>query len=292
MSESLQVDPQAALLAQQVLEAGQVIRAQQHEVRRKLVDQAEIARTREGSAEVQLAVETERLKARMAWLHEHPRLGRFIGKSAVGIAHDRNRERLATQPLTDGEISLLHGEHLIFSGLVFWKFYEKYGARTPKEIKIKSREITLTPDRSDRTLYIEQQVKDETTRAAGSRRLYELWPHNSATGPRVQVKGERFDAYASQMRRQLFANYVQSHEWAAEFAASYSDYPRLSNGERMGRFQMYEADWDEQQKVKRLNEELAPQFEPGSTWEYPDELFLEPLALVKEMNILLGTKNK
>lgn len=296
MSESLEVDPQAALLAQQVLEAGQVIRVREHEVRRKLAEQAEIAHNREGSFEVQLAGEVERLATRMEWLHEHPRLQRFIGKSAIGIEHEDNHykhipDTLSTQPLTDGDIAMLRGEHLIFSGLVFWRFYDKY---RPLQIKIErnGKTINLEQSRSDRTLHIEQQVKDETTGVTRSRRLFDLHPHSSITGPRVQVHGGSFDEYRGQMRRQVFAEYAQEHSGVEKFLMHYSDYPGLSNGRRTGSFEMHGLDWKERAMAEQLNQELVPRMEPGGDWEYPNKLFLELLALVKEMNLLLGTKNK
>ena len=288
------IDPNAVLLEQQVLELGRVTRASQLANRLALVEQAEIARVRLGSPEVQLAGEVEALQARMAWLYEHPRLQRFIGRSAINIIHKSNRynhipDTLSTAPLHDGDIAALHGEHLLYSGLVFWTFYEKHRS-APTEIEIDGRVVKVVPDRSHRTLYIEQQVRDETTGESGRRRLFDLYAHDSTTGPRVQIHGGGFSDYAARMRRQIFEEYAREHEDVDRLFMHYSDYPGLSSGRRQGHFQTHGLDWKDIVKAEQLNHELAPRMEAGGDWEYPEEMFLEPLALVRQMNILLGTK--
>lgn len=298
MSEQYSVDPQAALLANQVLEAGQIIRTRERAFRRQLAEQAEKAREREGSPEVQLAEEVESLTNRMVWLHEHPKLSRFMGKSAIGIVHSEDRDRfgrrfgsdtLSTAPLTDGEISQLSGEHLLFSGLIAWRFYDKHEKYRLKQEQamFKSFGVKLVR-REEHKLYIDQQVKDETTGAKARRQLYDLRPYSSRTGPRVEVSSSdgKFENYALERRRESIAQYEARNPWAKDWQPEGrgTDIHYPNNGWGRAHPKTLE--------LECLSNELVPNLRPGTSWEYPDEFFLEPLGLVREMNILLGTRNK
>lgn len=250
MSGQYEVDPQAALLADQVLEAGQRMRAGQEAIRQKMIEEALALQAQEGTTEAQLAGETERLLNRMAWLYEKPKLLRLLSRSAIDVVcedegRSRSRGIIKTKPLTDGEISLLEGEHLLFSGIIFWRHYEK-NPRDPSMI-INGRKISIDSVPSRNTLYIDQEVRDETTGTSGSRGLYRIYPYESKTGPRIKIRGGAFDGWRS-ANGFVPAQYLYNH--------------------------------------------AMPYIDPETTGSYPDDFFLEPLALVKEMNLLLGTKNK
>lgn len=291
MSELFPVDPLAERLAEQVLEAGQAIRVREHALRQQLAEQAEMAREREGSPEAQLAGEVNGLTERMTWLYEHPKLRRFIGHSAIGTICDDDRrcpDTILTPALTDGDIALLHGEHLLFSGLVFRTDYRSKTERRMLENfagKVAFR----------RKLHIDQQVKDESTGATGTRRLYEMYPYTSKVGPKVHVQGRGFNDYRSQKCEEAIEKYTKDNPWAQKLISeygskeySYFNHPSMLMSVRLpGRY-----DYKKHEYIYRLNRELVPHFKPGNGWEYPQDLFLEPLALVKEMNMLLGTKKQ
>lgn len=250
MSGQYEIDPQAALLADQVLEAGQRVRAGQEAIEQKMIEEALALQAQEGTAEAQLAGETERLLNRMAWLYEKPKVLRLLSRSAIDVVcedEERSRSRgiIKTKPLTDGEIARLEGEHLLFSGIICWRYYEK-NPRDPLMI-VNGRKVSVERVPSRNTLHIDQEVRDETTGVSGSRELYRIHPYDSKTGLRIKIRGGVFDGWRS-ANGFVPAQYLYGH--------------------------------------------AMPYVDPEMTGSYPDHFFLKPLALVKEMNKLLGTKNK
>lgn len=281
MTEFAPIDPYAALLADQVFEAGQVVRARDRAIRDAHIRNAEITRQRDGSAEAQLAEATDKLSDRLVWLHEHPRLSRFIGKSALDVQFTPYsgyrgikgvRGQITTNPVPDGEVFEYRGEQLMVSGLMVRRYYSGYAAT--------------------QSLYIDREAHDENALGISmSQRLFKLYPYSNDTGPRVQIEGIGFDEYRQASRRQIFLDYIHDNPWAGKYGVWYREADQSTHTPR-GEFVGYHRSREEDNDIERLNKELAPQLERGGGWDYPDEMFLNPIGFVQHMNMMLSTKNK
>lgn len=277
MTEQYSPDPAAAALAAQVLDAGISIRAGQELARQKLAEDARIKLEREGSYEVQLASQTVLVLGRMTWLAAHPYLSRFFSRTNIGVHYNTNSRGgtsgISTDPLTDGVIARLSGEHLLFSGLVFSNNYSDGG----------------------NTLNIHQRVTDHSTGAEGSLRLYSIRSYTTEKGPRVALFSEQpeIKALDSDYRRKKLKRYLSKHAYLKELGFEEgvdcnSSYPKLPDRPRQV-----------QDKLKNTvngiafslcSNEVEGMLWPYNGFEYPDEMYLKLLTLVRQMNMLLGTK--
>jgi len=243
--------------------------------------QADDRLSRQNDLESQLHDEVIELRERMEWLHRHPRLRHFIGRSAVTITF---RSNLGVQPGIPDELStplLLEGErtvtgaHELVHGFVFWRFFNKYGSQNPY------------------TLYAEQAVRDTTTGYQERQRLYDMYPYEDYSGPRVQIRGGAFDDYADEKRSQAYAMFKVNNPWIAQYPGIYPH--ELSSGQRRwallsGRGPQGQSYREREAQENQIYRELISQYEPGRTWNYPNDMFLEPLNLVSHANDILGRK--
>jgi hypothetical protein len=287
--ESNDTSPQAQALADQVLAASKQLLAAERANQRSLAQQAEqnrlhaeYAERRQGSQEVALAGELGRLTSRMLWLHEHANrrfLGRKAAKSALRVVAEVADEELnlTTSAITDGEILQMDGIHYLHSGVIFIR----------------------TKAGGGRGVRIAQRVRDELTATQADRTLYSLFAYESKTGSRIWAKGGGFDNYREEMRQAAKEKYAEENPWALEnkyswFSSQAERYQinplpsDIVNGAFIAWGRGSSTDTETIERSKQLNRELRPHMFPGVSWEYPDELFEEPLGLVMEANLLLG----
>jgi hypothetical protein len=301
MAEQYSPDPDAAALAAQVLNVGIAIRAGQELARSELAENARIRLEREGSYEVQLAGETERLLGRMASLGAHPHLAQIFRRSALRISTRKNGD-IESDPLTDGVIAKLSGEHLLFSGQVL--------VSSLSQMKVVGPKVSGRPGMFDRGIYVHghkllsnerelkvfQRIEDMTTSANARRMLYKVLTYESPTGKRVKIKGSEFEQWATVRRLEMVEAYEEKYpeEKQLNLKGIIEHHDRWENNGWGGEpYQLNDIarrplDWEKREDLDRLLWRLYS----DRVRQYPDEMYLKPLTIVRQMNMLLNPKKQ
>lgn len=292
MSEMYTPDPLAEALAAQVLESGRQIRAGQERIRREAAENARLALEHEGSYEAQLAAEADSLIRRMDWLARHPRFARMFRLSNLGVIEQGNT--VETQALTDGVIVNLSGEHLLFSGLVCrtkQNRHEEYVIEHGKSHIVSAR----------KNLEIVQRVKDEATQSTGERELYSLQSYQTPQGVKIKAWGSEFIAWGVSERKRILKQYEVDHPETKEYHFSHRSKHLLSMQKAEIAPMVIEkpSPQDFFVALTQIGAEKRHQehyntvrnlLNPETGFRYPDEMYMMPLTIVKQINLLLGTK--
>lgn len=270
-------------LTERALANAQALREKAITESARLALEADDRLVRKGNLENTLAKETIRLMSRMEWLYRHQYLKRFIGRSAIDLTYLPSEEsrRYYNRPAIETPIILETGKtavgaHVITTGMVFGRTVHRDGIRSG----------------ADQILHIFRVARDGTTGHEEREQPYELFWYKESNGDhRVKVTARSFEDYARQARAYEIERYTTDHPWTANYAIGETTVSRYRDSAPS----MYDLGHtidlvSQKSEVSLIAEELLPRLKQGTAWDYPDELYYEPLALVQQANDILGRR--
>jgi hypothetical protein len=242
---------------------------------------------RTGSLEWQLADEIAALSERMEWLADHPRLSRFVGKSAVTLSLEKGEragvsgEQVRTPIILEVDKTVAES-HILTAGYVFWKFHH-----APPKLN---------------GLYIDRAVRDATTGHEERSLAYQLYRYQTEVGPRVDVSGGDFDDFRIARTRELIDKFADGRSWMHAFEIDdgewhaggwhrsvWCDEKRLEDDIKSPELKIV-APLLEDGYRKEIHEQLLPQLKLGTGWQYLDGMYAEPLDLVRAAHDAIGRR--
>jgi hypothetical protein len=235
----------------------------------------------------------------MAWVHRHPTISRIFGGSRVSVHSVENRrspyfERLETDPLVDGDIMHFSGKHQLYSGLVFSSSRALTRMFDPRALhRLDGDDLgeyvkhgLPKPVSNDSELTIFQRIEEMAAPVNAERILYKILTYESRTGKRVIIEGDESREWNLVRQLAMITEFEKEHPWCERL--DLKTRARISDGDLKSSH--YHGSWAKNQEQEAALKRLFQRLHRSPNDSYPDAMYLRPLTLVRQMNILLGTK--
>ena len=219
-----------------------------------------------------VAVEAVALKKRIEFLHHHPRLPRLLGGSAMQMVHVKTSAygeftTIETPPLRLTEAE--HAGHAVRLGVV----YEITKAKQPQyedDVRIER--------------YTQEMDSGITRRETMQRVLFSM--HNRSAS--VRIEDLRYDAVVYGLKQTVLRAYVAENPELEDHLFTF-DGVLLSNhhirDDISGKY--FSTDY-EYRLLDKHNPILRELMQPGTAWDYPEDLYVDTLTNLKIANQLLA----